>query len=71
MIGTGSLLLSHDNLFLNAFSSCQYGIVPPRVSEAIAIRTMLQYISQHCPGPGIIYTDAQGVVFSIVNTSPD
>ena len=26
----------------------------------IAVRAMLQYVSQHCPGPNIIYTSAQG-----------
>lgn len=29
----------HNSLFLHAFSICQYGILPPRLSEAIAIRT--------------------------------
>ncbi|KAJ8761929.1 hypothetical protein K2173_006531 [Erythroxylum novogranatense] len=69
--GSGSVTCATDGTFLHAFSTFCHGSVPPKVAEAIALRSSLEQVSTRCLGPGLVFSDAQEVVQAVSSDVED
>lgn len=64
-VGSGSVTCRSDGTFLHAFTSYRPGCFGPRIAEALALRLALEQVVSRCNGPGVVFTDAQCLVFSL------
>lgn len=69
--GIGVMVRSWDGGFMQAFSSRFGGLIPPRLTQAMALREGLKWIIYNLWNYGIVLSDVQQVFFAMQTAHED